>query len=606
MGLEVEFQISSSTHRRSKSFPDNRVYKEKLDSLPQDLHHRESDMGQVKDPIEGKKKPSLGIGLQTSLKEIQHLEKRLNGQILVRRALERALGYRSSAIDTSNEILMPKPTKELIKEIAVLELEVVYLEQHLLSLYRRAFDQQISALSPPSTIDKTNSVQEISRLDISAKGSSLAFKSNSIPFSRIHSPVKETDSHCCTERLADSGVHRSYSSLSHRSVCSARMSPSAESLAKALRACHSQPLSMFQAENSSSNILSLADHLGTTIADHVPETPNKISEDLVRCMAAIYCKLADPPLMQHGLSPSPNSSFSSTSVFSPRYIGDMWSPGCKRESTLDARLENPFLVEGLKEFSGPYNAVVEVPSISRDGQRMSDIANLLQNLKSLIRRLEKIDPRKMKNEEKLAFWINIHNSLVMHAYLNHGIPQTYLKRAALLVKVAYNVGGRSINANIIQRFILGCCTHHPGQWLHTFLSPLKKYKAADEWRGYAIAHHEPLLFFALCSGSHSDPAVRIYTAKRVLQELEASKQEYIRATVGIRREQKILLPKIIESFVKDSNLSLEGVVEMVQMYLPETLRMTMQRCQQGKSRRSVEWVPHNFAFRYLLSRELVR
>ncbi|KAK1316560.1 hypothetical protein QJS10_CPA05g01576 [Acorus calamus] len=577
MGLEVEFQISSSTHRRSKSFPDKRVYKEKLDGLPQDLHHWESDMGQVKDPIEGKKKPSLGIGLQTSLKEIQHLEKRLNGQILVRRALERALGYRSSAIDTSNLILMPKPTKELIKEIAVLELEVVYLEQHLLSLYRRAFDQQISALSHHSTIDKTNSVQEISRLDISAKRSSLAFKSISIPFSRIHSPVKETESLCCTERLADSGVHRSYSSLSHRSVCSARMSPSAESLAKALRAYHSQPLSMFQAENSSSNIISLADHLGTSIADHVPETPNKISENLVRCMAAIYFKLADPPLMQHGLSLSPNSSFSSTSVFSPQYIGDMWSPGCKKESTLDVRLENPFLVEGLKEFSGPYNAMVEVPSICRDGQRMSDIANLLQNLKSLVRRLEKIDPRKMKNEEKLAFWINIHNSLVMHAYLNHGIPQTYLKRAALLVK-----------------------------WLHTFLFPLKKYKAADEWRGYAIVHHEPLLFFALCSGSHSDPAVRIYTAKRVLQELEASKQEYIRATVGIHREQKILIPKIIESFAKDSNLSLEGVVEMVQMYLPETLRMTMQRCQQGKSRRSVEWVPHNFAFRYLLSRELVR
>ncbi|KAK1276960.1 Non-symbiotic hemoglobin 1 [Acorus gramineus] len=553
--------------------------------LVNSMGHKHKDMGQVKRPIKGKKKPPLGANLQTSLKEIQQLEKRLNGQIVVRRALEKALGYRSSALDTSNENSVPKPTKELIKDIAVLELEVVYLEQHLLSLYRSAFDQQISALSPSATGVKANQsprfqsslVHETSRLDIRAQQSTLAVQSNTVSFSRVRSPVKKTKSYVYDDKLTDSGIQRSYSSLSQQSVCSARMSPSSESPAKALREFHSQPLSMFQAENSTSNIISLADHLGASIADHVPETPNKISGDLVRCMATIYCKLADPSLMQHGLSSSPNSSFSSASAFSPPYIGDIWSPGCKRESSLDARLENPFRVEGLKEFSGPYNAMVEVPSICRDSQRLSDMEDLLQRLKSLVRQLEKIDPRKMKHKEKLAFWINIHNSLVMHAYLNHGIPQSSLKRVSLLVK-----------------------------WLRTLFSPLKKFKAADEWQGYAIAHHEPLLFFALCSGSHSDPAVRIYTAKKVLQELEAAKQDYIRATVGIRKEQKILLPKIIESFAKDSNLSLEGVVDMIQPYLPETLRKAMQRCQQGRSRKSVEWVPHNFSFRYLLSRELVR
>lgn len=34
--------------------------------------------------------------------------------------------------------------------------------------------------------------------------------------------------------------------------------------------------------------------------------------------------------------------------------------------------------------------------------------------RSLVQRLEKVDPRKLKREEKLAFWINIHNALVMH------------------------------------------------------------------------------------------------------------------------------------------------------------------------------------------------
>lgn len=34
--------------------------------------------------------------------------------------------------------------------------------------------------------------------------------------------------------------------------------------------------------------------------------------------------------------------------------------------------------------------------------------------RSLIQRLEKVDPVKMTHEEQLCFWINIHNALVMH------------------------------------------------------------------------------------------------------------------------------------------------------------------------------------------------
>lgn len=43
--------------------------------------------------------------------------------------------------------------------------------------------------------------------------------------------------------------------------------------------------------------------------------------------------------------------------------------------------------------------------------------------RSLICRLEEVDPRKLKNDEKLAFWINVHNTLVMHVmFTTCGIP----------------------------------------------------------------------------------------------------------------------------------------------------------------------------------------
>lgn len=134
------------------------------------------------------------------------------------------------------------------------------------------------------------------------------------------------------------------------------------------------------AQKNATSVISLAEYLGTSISDHVPETPNRLSEEMIKCMAAIYCKLCDPPLTNHGLS-SPTSS--SASAFSPREHSD-WSPNVRNNVTFDTRLDNPFNVEGLKEFSGPYSTMVEVPYIYRDSQKLGDIEHLLQNYRLVI------------------------------------------------------------------------------------------------------------------------------------------------------------------------------------------------------------------------------
>ncbi|KAJ9170798.1 hypothetical protein P3X46_018876 [Hevea brasiliensis] len=604
-------QIVTTAHKRSKSFPDKKRFEEDgVDKSFEASHRVKLDMGHLKNSVKTKKKQYPKTEVQVSLKEeILQLEKRLQDQFEVRRVLEKALGYRTSSHDNAPEMSMPKPATELIKEIAVLELEVVYLEQYLLSLYRKAFDQQISPVSSSGKHERSKSplttprgrFLDVSRLEPMSKRETLAVQSGCWSHDN---PWKESSGIGGEENLLDSGVHRCHSSLSQRSTFPNRATPE-ESLGRAVRACHSQPLSMMEYAQNATNIISLAEHLGTRISDHVPETPNKLSEDMIKCMSAIYCKLSDSPLTHNGLS-SPNSSLSSVSAFSPQDQCDVWSPGFRNNSSFDVRLDNPFLVEGLKEFSGPYSTMVEVPWIYRDSQKLGDVEYLLQNFRSLICQLEEVDPRKLKHEEKLAFWINIHNALVMHAYLAYGIPQNNVKRLFVLLKAAYNVGGYTISADTIQNSILGCRMSRPGQWLRLLLPSRSKFKAGDKRQAYAIEDPEPLLHFALCSGSHSDPALRVYTPKRVFQELEAAKEEYVRATFGVRKDQKILLPKIVESFAKDSGLCQAGVIEMIQQNLPESLRKCIKKSQLGKPRKSIEWIPHNFTFRYLISKELVR
>ncbi|KAL0377806.1 UNVERIFIED_CONTAM: hypothetical protein Sradi_3086100 [Sesamum radiatum] len=557
-------------HKRSKSFPDARGSEENnLVQSTEAAHQQKLAMGHLNVCTNSKKKQSSNAEIQHSLRqEILLLEKRLQDQVSVRCALEKALGYGASSHDITNEATIPKPATELIKEIAVLELEVGHLEQYLLSLYRKAFDQQICSLSPSKK-------DEVLKCPLATpRRRRLDFSRSDITSARESAPEAETQTlsnstkepnGLSEEKLVDSGVQRSHSSLSQRSVLVNRTSPPEEALGKAVRACHSQPLSMMEyAQNSSSHVISLAEHLGTRISDHIPETPNKLSEDMVKCMCNIYCKLADPPLAHAGLS-SPTSSLSSISAFSPKDQCDLWSPGFRHDSSFDVRLDNPFHVEGLKDFSGPYSTMIEVSSIYRDSQKLGDIECLLQNF-----RFEK-------------------HSLTL-----------------LFTQAAYNVGGQIVSADVIQTSILGCRMSRPAQWLRLLLSSKTKFKAGDDRQAYGIGRPEPLLHFALSAGSHSDPAVRIYTPKRVFQELEAAKEDYIRATFGVRKDHKILLPKTVDSFTKDSGLCHAGIMEMIQQSLPDSHKKSIKKCQQVKNRKNIEWVPHNFAFRYLILKELVK
>ncbi|XP_023544960.1 uncharacterized protein LOC111804400 isoform X1 [Cucurbita pepo subsp. pepo] len=612
-GAKMLQNIEMPLHKCSQSFVDmvkDTIEEEQLDNSFEASNRRKLDGSYFDESVKTKTKNFPKTNIHFSLKhEILQLEQRLQDQFKVRTALENALGYRSSSQDNTNNIEVPKPATELIKEIAVLELEVSHLEQYLLSLYRKAFDGQISSTSPTTVDEKLKSPKNSPKAkyvancvpDITSKKEDKAVQSG---YDSFGNPMKEYRG-ICEDKLLDSSVRRCQSSLSHYSVCSKRTSLPEDFLGQDVRPCLSQPTSMVEfAQNASSNLTSLAEYLGAQVLDHTPENANRLSEDMVKCISAIYCKLSDPPSSHHGLS-SPVSSSSPTSAFSPQDQYDMLSPGFRNNPSFDPRLDNPFHVEGLKEFSGPYSTMVEVPWIYRDSQKLIESEHLLQDFRSLISKLEEVDPRKLNHEEKLAFWINVHNSLMMHAYLAYGVPQNNMKKVFVHLKAAYNIGGQTISVHTIQSSILGCRMPRPGQWLSLLIPSKSRFKSGDKRQAYKIHRSEPLLHFALSTGCHSDPAVRVYTPKRVLQELETAKDEYIRATFGIRKDKKVILPKIIELFAKESSLCTAGMMEMIQKSLPESLRRGVSKYQNGKSRKNVEWMSHDFSFRYLISREMV-
>ena len=127
-----------------------------------------------------------------------------------------------------------------------------------------------------------------------------------------------------------------------------------------------------------SGIVSLADILGTRIADHVPQTPNKISEDMIKCIAAMYIRLRDVSAVQRAFLPSPCSSFSSASGMSSKFTSDIWSPRCRKEGFIEAWQDNSF---SSGELGQQYDSAIEVSALCKGAQRSADTKDMLWKYK---------------------------------------------------------------------------------------------------------------------------------------------------------------------------------------------------------------------------------
>uniref|UniRef100_A0A0E0B4R7 DUF547 domain-containing protein n=1 Tax=Oryza glumipatula TaxID=40148 RepID=A0A0E0B4R7_9ORYZ len=415
-------------------------------------------------------------------------------------------GHYSRTVTERNQKAASKSITDLVVEIAALEQEVVRKELHLLSLYRKAFDQYLSESGSVTS-------EEVSR------------------------------------------------------------SPSRHS--------------------------SLVNFLSASISEYVPKISCKLSEDILSCIAAVYCKLGSVPLQDSEYITSPSPSVSSSSTFSPRNRNDSWSPRYNFDIT-----PSPRQYGYEKENNEQKNiGMIIVPRIRIDADKFDYASKMLETIRSLIQRLEKIDPTKMTHEEQLCFWINIHNALVMHAFLAYGLHDKRMKSTDMILKAAYNVGGQSVNAQIIQNSILGCQSHRPSLWVRALFTPTKRSMAGTARHPYALQHPEPVAHFALSTGAFSDPPVRLYSAKKIHQQLEVARTEFIQANVVARR-QALMLPKVLHYYAKDAALELRHVVELVCESISEAQQREIQLCLRRRIDKCVEWLPYKSSFRYVVHRDL--
>uniref|UniRef100_A0A0E0BDQ0 DUF547 domain-containing protein n=1 Tax=Oryza glumipatula TaxID=40148 RepID=A0A0E0BDQ0_9ORYZ len=504
--------------------------------------------------------------------DIRQLQLNLHQERSIRIMLDRAIGRASSTLSPGH-MHFPAQTKELIAEIELLEEEIANREQHVLTLYRSIFDQsaygassgQSSGLSSPA---HTKSISSRTRRHPSIISSAFC-SSKKLPLQPFQIMTSVSESGRSKSMLKTKIKHESFSSET-LDIHPATFPPDPRKL----------PYS-----GSSS--------LTRTLKDHLYQCPSKISEEMVRCMASIYCLLRTECPENPEKVRSPFLSRSSTNVILPR-----------RGNGEDTNLSNT-------------KCTVEVSSISADKNHMPDVSYAITHYRLLVEQLERVDLSMSETNIKLAFWINVYNSLVMHAYLAYGIPNSSLKRMALFHKAAYNIGGHAVTANSIEHALLCCRSPRIGRWFESILSTAMRKKCADEKQlvqlKFGLPDCQPLALFALCTGASSDPMLKVYTAKNISEELERAKREFLQASVVVRKSKKVFLPRLVERYAREAGLA--GADELLAWARDNAdARATQDAIQRlcadagggrRKAAQAVEWVPYNARFRYAFPRTMV-
>ncbi|XP_057454473.1 uncharacterized protein LOC130746001 [Lotus japonicus] len=138
---------------------------------------------------------------------------------------------------------------------------------------------------------------------------------------------------------------------------------------------------------------------------------------------------------------------------------------------------------------------------------------------NLTQDLQRVNLLELSENDKLAFFLNLYNAMVIHAVIRVGCPESLIDRRSFFNDFLYLVGGHPYSLTDIKNGVLRCNRRTP-------YSLLKPFSAGDRRLEVALVKLNPLFHFGLCNGTKSSPNVRFFSSDRVVDELRGAAREF--------------------------------------------------------------------------------
>lgn len=179
------------------------------------------------------------------------------------------------------------------------------------------------------------------------------------------------------------------------------------------------------------------------------------------------------------------------------------------------------------------------------------------------RHLQRFDPRLLRSrEERMAFWINLFNVMVIHGVIELGIRDSVREVPRFFRRICYLIGGLKFSADDIEHGILRGNHRFPHSLLHPF-------GQQDPRRSRLIEPMDPRIHFALVCASSSCPPIEIYSAETLDEDLEVSGKTFLNSG-GVRIDREtcaIWLPKVFDWYGEDFGRTEEERLLFIAPYL---------------------------------------
>lgn len=164
-------------------------------------------------------------------------------------------------------------------------------------------------------------------------------------------------------------------------------------------------------------------------------------------------------------------------------------------------------------------------------------------------------------EERLAFWINTYNALVLDGIAALRIRGSVWEVTHFFSRVSYRIAGQLFSADEIEHGILRGNRPNP-------LSGAVPFGTGDPRQAHAITPLDPRIHFAISCGARSCPRVRTYHALELDAELDAATRAFVNQEVTLDG-QTLMASPILKWFAADFADFAGGLAGFLATYLDD-------------------------------------
>ena len=162
--------------------------------------------------------------------------------------------------------------------------------------------------------------------------------------------------------------------------------------------------------------------------------------------------------------------------------------------------------------------------------------------------------------ERLAFWINVYNALVVHAIAALGVRGSVWRSWNFFGRARYRVGGHDVSLDDIEHGLLRGNRRR-------MLPPLRPFGLRDPRLRLAVTPPDPRYHFAISCGAVSCPPVGVYRATAVDAQLDLATRGYLNQAVAVS-EAGLTCPRLLKWYRADFDAA-GGLREFLLQHLDE-------------------------------------